>query len=247
MTLQIAICDDEKQICSDLESALKQILNKQNIKHEIDIYYTGEKLCNKMESTVHYDLIFLDIEFAKSEINGVEVGKRIRDIFEHQTVSIVFISWEEKYSMQLFEIRPLHFLIKPLEYEKIEQVVQTRLKLFQIGADYFIYKVRYETRRVKIKDIVYIESTKRQLTLHLSDGRKEVFYGILKEIFNDQLQKSDFLHIRISYAVNYNFILSLTRSSVVLSYNKITLPISRKKKSEVEEAYFAIMERRGVV
>lgn len=247
MILQVAICDDETQVASELEAKLEKIFNKLNVKYEIDIYYTGEMLCSKMESSACYDLIFLDIEFAKSEISGVEVGKQIRDTFERQVVSIVYISWEERYSMQLFEIRPLNFLIKPLEYEKIEQVVQTHLKLLRNWADEFKYKIRNETRREKVKDIVYLESTRRQLNLYLADGRIEVFYGTLKEVFNEQLKKADFLHIHASYVVNYNFISALTRNCVVLSYKEITLPISKQKKNEVEEAYFAIMERRGVV
>ena len=246
MPLQAAICDDEKQICSELETALRKILLECNIPHEIDVFFSGEMLCDKIESQAHYDLIFLDIEFAKTEINGVEVGKRIRDVYERQTISIVYISWEEKYSMQLFKVRPLDFLIKPLEYNQIEQVLQIYLKLFRIEAEDFVYKTRLETHREKIKNIVYLESRNRKLILHLSDGRKKIFYGTLKDVFSDYLQNANFLHIHASYVVNYNYVSAITRSNVVLSTGA-ALPISKQKKDEVEEAYFAIMERRGVM
>jgi len=247
MTLRVAICDDEKQVCSQLETDLRGILAGLNVKHEIDVHSTGEGLCGKMESMAHYDLIFLDIEFAESKINGVEVGRQIRGVYERHAVSIVYISWEKKYSMQLFEIRPLNFLIKPLEYGKVEQVVKTYLKLSGMWVDNFVYKVRQETRRVKVKDIVYLESTNRKITLHLADGRKEAFYGMLKEVYREQLQKFDFLHIHASYAVNYNYVALMARCHVDLTLGKKTLPISKQKKKEVDEAYFAILERRGMV
>jgi len=246
MPLQVAICDDEKKICSELEALLRKILVASNVKHEIDVFFSGENLCRKMESQAHYDLIFLDIEFAKAEINGVEVGKRIRDTYESHTVSIVYISWEEKYSMQLFKVRPLDFLIKPLDYEQVDQVVQTYLRLFRMETDDFVYRVRLELHRVKIKDIVFLESINRKLILHLAGGTKKVFYGTLKDVFSEQLQNANFLHTHVSYIVNYNYVTALTRNSVVLSTGK-ELPISRQKKDEVEEAYFAIMERRGVM
>jgi len=246
MPLKVAICDDEKQICSELEMSLRKILVECNVDYKIDVFFNGEKLCDKIESQVHYDLVFLDIEFAKNEINGIEVGRQLRDAYERDTISIVYISWEEKYSMQLFKVRPLDFLVKPLKYEKIEQVMQTYLKLFRIEADDFIYKTRHKTYRVKIKDIMYIESADRKLILHLSGSRREVFYGTLRDVFNEQLQNINFLHIHASYVVNYNYVAALTRSNVVLSTGA-ALPISRQKKDEVEEAYFAIMERRGVM
>ena len=246
MTLKVAVCDDEKQICRDLEAALKKILDMLNIGYEIDTYSSGERLCKKMEQQAHYDLFFLDIEFAKGEINGVEVGKRIRDYFEQQAASIVYISWEKKYSYDLHKIRPIDFLIKPLEYEKIEEAVTTHLKIFRLLADDFVYKVQHDTFRVKVNNIVYLESDKRKLVLHLSDGKKEVFYGTLKEVYMEQLQKFDFLLIHKSYAVNYSFISALKRESLVLTTGA-TLPVSRSKKDEVEEAYFSIMKRQGLV
>ena len=117
--LNIAICDDEQKIGAELEAALIDIFGKLHIEHEIEVYLAGEALYRKMEAGTHYDLIFLDIEFTKNEINGVEVGRLIREAHQNNIVSIVYISWEKKYSMQLFSIRPLNFLIKPLEYEEI--------------------------------------------------------------------------------------------------------------------------------
>ena len=110
MALFVAICDDEKRVGTELESALFKILGNLNIKCEVDVYLTGEELCAKLEDGAQYDLIFLDIEFAKNAINGVEAGRLIRDIYRNDLTSIVYISWEMKYSMQLFDIRPLNFL-----------------------------------------------------------------------------------------------------------------------------------------
>jgi DNA-binding LytR/AlgR family response regulator len=99
---------------------------------------------------------------------------------------------------------------------------------------------------VQIKDIVYLESTKRKITLHLTDGRKTEFYGTLKEIYQQQLQKFDFLLIHASFAVNYDYISALKYDEVVLADGVTTLPVSRNKRNEVREAYYAIVERRRV-
>jgi len=242
--VSIAICDDEIKVGAELERDLIDVLSKLKVEHEIDVYFSSEDLCNKMEAGAHYDLIFLDIEFAKEEINGVEVGRLIREAHYNNMVSIVFISWEQKYSMQLFDIRPLNFLIKPLTHERVKQVAITFLQISGYHSDEFTYKKGYDTYKIKVKSIVYLESNDRKLILHLTNGKKEEFYGSLKEVYNEQLIKFDFLFIHASYAVNYDYVSTVKFNQLLLMDNETILPISVHRRNEVRETYFAIMKRR---
>jgi len=245
MALLIAICDDEMKIGAELESAILNILGKLNIKCEIDVYFSGEELCAEIENGTHYNLIFLDIEFAKNAINGVEVGRLIRETYRNDLTSIVYISWEMKYSMQLFEIRPLNFLVKPLNHEKIKRVLKTYLDIAEPWQRDFTYKIGHNIHTVKVKDIIYLQSDNRKLILHLADERKEEFYGTLKEVYLEQLQKFDFLHIHASYVVNYDYIATAKYSEMILTSGEV-LPVSKPKRAGIREAYCAVMERRKV-
>ena len=243
--MYVAVCDDETKIGAELERILVDILDKLNIKHEIDVFFSGNELYEKMEEGAHYDLIFLDIEFAQSEINGVEVGRLIRDVHQNYLASIVYISWEKKYALQLFEIQPLNFLVKPLKCEKVEDVVRKYLKISGLWSGVFTYKVAHDTLKVQIKDIVYLESYDRKLVMHLADGRKEEFYGSLKEAYNEQLKRFDFLFIHNSYVVNYDYVAALKFDQVILANNETPLPISKHRRNEVRESYYEIMKRRA--
>jgi DNA-binding LytR/AlgR family response regulator len=242
----ISICDDEKNISGELESFLIEILSKLNVKYEIDVYFSGTEICKKLEEGVHYDLIFLDIEFAKDEINGVEVGQFVRDEYKNHAASIVFISWERKYSMQLFDIQPLNFLIKPLAYDKVEQVVRRYLYIAGLWSSHFTYKIGHDTFKVQVKDIIYVESLDRKLILYLTDGRREEFYGSLKKTFKEQLQKFDFLFIHASYAVNYDYVAHYNYEEMKLDIADIILSVSQGRRKEIRAAYVDIMERRGM-
>lgn len=147
--------------------------------------------------------------------------------------------------MQLFDIRPLNFLIKPLNYEKIEQVVRTYLKITGLWSGYFTYRIGHDTFKVQIKDIIYLESTKRKLIMYLADGRNEEFYGTLKDVYREQLQAFDFLLIHASYVVNYDYITAIKYDELILK-GGLTLPISQHRRKEVREIYYDITERRMV-
>jgi len=242
--MYVAICDDETKIGAELECALIDIFDKLNVKYEIDVFFAGEELYKKMEAGEHYDLIFLDIEFAKNEINGVEVGRLIRDVHQNHLVAIVYISWEKTYALQLFDIQPLNFLVKPLNHEKIEDVVRKYLRIAGLWSGVFMYKVGHDTLKTQIKDIVYLESHGRKLVLHLADGKKEGFYGSIKAAYEEQLKRFDFLFIHNSYVVNYDYVTALKIDRVFLVNSATPLPISKHRRNEVRESYYEIMKRR---
>jgi len=246
MALLVAVCDDEKGICAALENALLNALEEMNIPCKIDVHFSGEDLCARMNNGVQYDLIFLDIEFAQNAVNGIEVGKLIRDVHKNNMVSIVYISWKMQYSMQLFDIRPLNFLIKPLDFEKVKSVVKTYLNVSVKWAQSLTYKAGHNNFKVPIKDIVYLESEKRKIIIHLADGSKEEFYGTLTEVYQEQLQDMDFLFIHTSYVVNYDYIKAVKYKEVILTTGGTSLPISRMKRAEMREAYCAIVDKRRV-
>jgi len=245
--LKIVVCDDEMNICVELKCILIDVLGILKVNHRIDIFTSGEELCRKLDTGASYDLIFLDIGFAKNEINGVEIGHLIRNAHNDNNVSIVFISWDQGYAMQLFEIRPMHFLLKPLAYDKIERAVKTYLKISGFSSVTFYYKKGHDMFSAQVKDIMYLESNDRKIIIHFSDGRSDEFYGSLKELYNEQLKQCDFLFCHASYLVNYDYVAAVKYDHLFISGSVSSLPISQNRKSGVRETCLAIMKRRGPV
>ena len=244
--LNIAICDDEKEISSELENTLIEILTQLDTIYEIDVFSSGEQLCKQLDTKKYYDLIFLDIEFAKEQINGIDVGKIIRDVHQNNFTSIIFISWEQKYSMQLFDIRPLNFLIKPLQYDKIQSTIKTYFSIHKRLNNTFSFKRGHDTVVLLLKDIVYLESIGRKLLIHLVNGQQELFYGSIKEAYTEQLKNSDFLFIHASYVINFDHISTLKYTEVFMGNNMIRLPISQNNRNQIREQYFKIAVNRKI-
>jgi len=242
--IHFVICDDEKAVSAELEQIVTQILTNLDIKHEIDVFFSPEELEKQIKNGISYDFVFLDIEYTTSQLNGIDLGKLIRNVYKNNQISIVFISQETKYALELFEVQPLNFLIKPLQREKILGVINKYLTLAGFQTKEFSYKKRRSIFKVPLKDIIYIESAGRKLYLHLVNGKEEEFYGSLKDIYETQLQKHDFLFIHASYVVNYNHISTLTFSHVKLLQSETNLPISKHRQDEVRAVYQKISEKR---
>ena len=244
--LRIAVCDDERELAARLRLDVAQALDDLKLAHEIHVCHSAEELCRKLEDGCGYDLIFLDIRFAKNEIDGLQTGLRIWEEYENNRVSIVYVSWERDYAFDLVDINPLRFLIKPLTREEIEKTLKKYLKEKGFSSGRFDYKKGRDTVSVWIRDIVYFEARDHKIYITLADGTKDDFYGALREVYDTRLESGDFLFIHASYLVNYDYVTDIKYDSLLIQ-GDVSLPISQKRRIDVRRRYATITLQRRLV
>lgn len=235
--MYIAICDDDPHVCAQVEAFLLGFDKKFGEKGEIDVFFCGEALLFHISSGVHYDIIFLDIELEL--LSGIEVGSIIREEYHNEITQIVYISGSDSYAMELFAVRPLHFLIKPLQEELIRAVMRKAMELIDKGNHFFECRIGRVQNRIPLKDILYFESEGKKIRIAHCDNKNYEFYGKLNEI-EQQVDSQDFLIIHKSYLVNYCYVIEYQYEYVKMS-NQIILPISQQHRKEVRER---LMKRR---
>ncbi len=234
MRLQIGICDDETQIQFMIEEFLGQILKEKDIEADIECYGSGEELCKSYEKGM-FDLIFLDIEY--QGMNGVEIGRFIREEKEDDEVEIAYISGETKYAMELFEYQPINFLVKPMKKSDVNHVVEKYILRHQQKDNVFQYKIGGDIYQVALSDIVYFSSSARKVTIHKRDGEAQ-FYGSLEQIYS-RVKGKRFLYVHKSYIVNYNCIRKMEYEQVTLN-DKSIIPISQSRRTAIRKQFFEL-------
>ena len=93
MQINIGICDDERVLCTQLEETLIEILIKEKVEYEIEVFWTGKSLCESMKER-KYDLIFLDIELP--DMDGIAIGSYIRETLHDEQVQIAYLHGQMK-------------------------------------------------------------------------------------------------------------------------------------------------------
>lgn len=227
--LKIAVVDDENNICAFVENSLLKLSKKYGITIDVNVFYDGEGLIKELESDF-FDVIFLDIKM--NELSGIDVSRLIRTTMGNEATQIVYISGNTEYAIEVFDFDPFHFLPKPLDEEKIEKAFVKLIHKLNLKAEAFTYKVGHDVFKVPIKDILYFESHKREVTIYYNK-KADNFYGTLENIYL-QLSKFDFLFIHKSFLINPIHIRRCTYESVEMS-NHIVLPISQSKRKEIRE------------
>lgn len=237
--LNIAICDDDLEFCGKLESILVEIEKQEKIKMSIDIYQSGEVLIKAIEAEkTCYDMIFMDIEM--EGMDGLETAKRIRK--KDEIVVLIYVTGYESYAIEAYEVQPFRFIVKPIDREKIYKYFMKAYEKIMAGDFYFRYKFKKSYFRVLVNDIMYFESEKRVIKIHLQDGSVRRFYEKLNNIENRMKQeKVDFYRLHKSLLVNTRYIVRKSYDHVELA-NGTLLDISEDKRREMGEIYVELIE-----
>lgn len=228
MVFRIAICDDNEAVCNEIEAIIQEYFQIEKIKFDVDVFLNGEELLDSLKVNNRYDLIYLDIEL--NELNGISIAKYIRDDLSDDFTQIAYISGHSSYAMELFETRPIHFLVKPLEKNKLQNVLMKTLEIQGRQTRVFNYKSGTTEKRVPYKDIMYFSSDMKKTIIHMRNYN-DFFYSKLQDV---SFPGEEFICIHKSFVVNKNYVAQFKIDCVVLT-NGETLPISRPYRNEVRE------------
>ena len=225
---RVAICDDNKALCIKIQKEIEEFFSTENISYETDLFFTGEELITSLKEQEKYDLIFLDIELGV--INGINVGRFIREELLDDNTQIAFISAKSTYALELFQIRPIHFLVKPFAKVQLFKILEKTLELQGRQTKFLSYKSERAEKRVFFKDILYFSSEGKKIFIHMING-EDYFYGKLSDL---NIPTTDFLCIHKSFIINKFYVVQFKFDKVILS-NSEELPISRSYRKEVRK------------
>ena len=225
---KVAICDDDLRVGIYIEGIILKYSKVIGESIEVEVYESGEKLYRVLKEEKCYQLIFLDINLGK--MSGIDIGKKIRDELDNQSVQIVYISAANVNYLELFEIRPMNFFTKPIREENVIESIQKCMKLVGWDKESFSYKIGHCTHKAILQDIIYFESMARKVKMVMVQEQIE-FYGKIEEIVQE-LEQYHFLNIHRSYLVNVNYIEYYKYDEVILK-NGETLPISQPKRKKI--------------
>lgn len=220
--IRIAICDDDKYTCSEIEKILLEYEKTNSIHMDIEVFYTGESFFQFIIQEHAFDLIFLDIELRTT--SGIDISHKIRSELDDHISKIVFITSKNGYESQLFDVQPLNFIKKPIDDTKLKNCLRLAIKLLHMEYDTFTYKKGYDVIRVNIKDIFYFESNRKRIKIVTEQG-EDYFYGTLEKVY--QKLPPIFVAPHGSFIINFDKTIRITKETVLMQ-NGIEVPISQR-------------------
>ena len=235
--LLIAVCDDIPIECADIAKQIETILKQSNTDFMIKKFFGGLELIQSRES---FDIIFLHIKMPN--INGMELAKQIRK--QGRQSLIIFITSASEYVFDAFDVEAFQYLLKPIQTDKLKNVLEKATKKMQIDAniDFLMISANRQIQKVFLKDILYIESIGRIAKIHCNNGTLETYEQI--GILEDKLSDKFFFRCHKCFLVNLNFVDAFNKTEVRLE-NGEKIMLAKRRYEDFQKAILSYMKIKG--
>jgi DNA-binding LytR/AlgR family response regulator len=226
MKTRCLIVDDEPLAVRLIEKHISQI-------DSLEVTATCNSALKAFEilNSQEIDLMFLDIKMP--HFTGIDFLKTLKN-----PPKTIFITAYREYALESYELETLDYLLKPVTFERFVKAIDTffrrtdntveRVQRASILPDYILVKSGNKHHKVILDDIVYIESLKDYIKIHLENDTSIISKYKLGEM-EQKLSDHQFLRIHRSYIINTSKITAFTSNEIDVNTNEIPIGVSYKE------------------
>ncbi|MBC5647989.1 LytR/AlgR family response regulator transcription factor [Christensenella tenuis] len=183
-----------------------------------------------------HQLLLLDIEFGGQ--NGMELAKRLRE--NDVDCSLVYITAFRDYVYDCFGTRPLWYLVKPVDWEKLAEIIRGDYRE-TYKKNYFNIKIGGRQVAFPYQDIYALEAVSHRVRIWLGNGASRDWNGSLSKL-GEELPGWCFCRCHNSFVINLAHVTELMRSEAIMD-NGAVYPVSRKYYIPTLNQYFAFLKK----
>ena len=224
--LKIAICDDNEEHISALRKLLDEWAGNKPFAVIIYEYQSADSFLFSYPDKP-CDMILLDIEM--KNLNGMELAKKLRE--NGDMLPIIFITGYSDYIGQGYDVEALHYLLKPVEKEKLFEVLDRYTKKRDPKNDIVL---SCGDNHIRVENIRYCEARGKKTEVHVPDKNILICNSGIHDL--QKILGENFMFCHRSYLVNLRFIKSISKTEIEIDGGE-NIPLSRRLYKEVNERF----------
>ena len=164
--MRIAIVDDLAAERALLKDRLEQQLHRRNVQADILEYESGETFLEAARKAP-FTAAFLDIYM--DGMTGMEAAKKLRET--NTGCLLVFTTTSTDHALEGFQVRAMHYLVKPFAEEELERLTDEMLERIPHPDKYMDVKVGGSDIRLCYQNILYAEHFAHVIQIHTTAGK----------------------------------------------------------------------------
>jgi two-component system LytT family response regulator len=214
MILNCIALDDEPLALSQITGYIQKVPFLNLVASCPDSYSAMEALTKN-----NVDLLFVDINIP--DLNGLDF---VRSITTNHM--IIFTTAYSEYAVEGFKVNATDYLLKPFGFEEFLKAANKALVAWELKHqttpaggkydEYIFVKSDYKFVKVKIADIIYIESRNEYIRIYPVSGTPILTLLSLKSI-EEKLPPALFMRIHRSYIINLTMISEYSKAGVTIN------------------------------
>lgn len=238
MPWKIAVCEDDPAQSRNIGRMIRRWGQERARELEIFSYADSEAFLWDWTERMDFGLVVLDIHLGRG-MDGMELARRIRQ--KDEGIGILFISGLSEYMGQGYDVQAIHFLVKPVEENRLWEILDRALPVRKKEEKYLLVEAEDRAERIPVGRIVYGEAFSHTTALYLAPENgtgameRRVVRLCLGEL-EERLSGPDFLRCHRSYLVHLPYVRRIERTEVFLECGG-SVPVSRGKRAGLYQAF----------
>ena len=229
MKMKCLIVDDEPLAVKLIENHIAKI-------DALEVVATANNALKAFEilTTQEVDLLFLDIKMPN--ITGIDFLKSLKN-----PPKTIFTTAYRDFAIEGFELEVVDYLLKPITFERFFKSVERILRApilastnvieENITTDFLLLKASGKNYRVALADVLYIESIKDYVKVHLQEGAEIVSKFKISDL-ELELPSHRFTRVHRSFIINNDKITAFSTSDFELKGIEIPIGASFKEQAQ---------------
>lgn len=228
--INIALVDDEPAILDNIRKYIECELTSKD-ETEIFVYMRAKDFLREFEQGNEFDILISDINMP--EINGIELGRRIRE--KGGRMYLVFLTAYLEYAAESYTLEAYQYILKkdmekrlpPILSQLMNRVKREKKQFRMIGTPTNKIQVYY-------RDIIYIEKEKGEKYIcYITVGGTHKERISLKKL-NEELISDEFCLVERGYIINVTHIAGI-KYNVIEMDNGTEIVVNKTNLKKVKE------------
>jgi DNA-binding LytR/AlgR family response regulator len=213
---------------------LSFLLRSSTLVAEVVVASTATDALLRLSDT-RFDLVLLDVRIPG--LGGLELARLLTRFSEPPIV--VFVTADESYALQAFDVGAAGYLLKPLDRDRLERILRraaATVSEMVDGTDLDTVAVESAgcTTMVSRREITWVEAAGDYVRLHMREGTSHLFRSPISTL-EQHWSDHGFVRIHRSYLVSVRdireFRTEAAHASVIVAGRR--LPVSRRHLREM--------------
>ncbi|TKT89524.1 response regulator transcription factor [Dyadobacter frigoris] len=178
------------------------------------------------------DLIILDIQMP--HLNGMELARVINQNSTTPIAKIIFTTAYNQFALEAFKVNALDYLLKPFGYDAFLNAALRVKNYFELlngntvlpdesTENCMFVKADYKLVRVDFDSVLYLESVKDNVKIHLTPPLKPIITLSSLKSIEDKLPASRFLRLHRSFIISLSKVDSISKNAVHIGTTEIAV------------------------
>ena len=230
MAYRVAVVDDNITDAEFVKGILNGWAQLRQVAVQAMVFPSAESFLFRYAEDKEWDILLLDIEMGA--MDGVTMAKRVRQ--DNEAVQIVFITGYSDYIAEGYEVAALHYLMKPVNREKLLTVLDRALEKRKQEERCLNLESYGEMVRLPFYEIRYLDVHQNYVTVHAKAD-----YTVKRTLGDFEKELDDrFCRVGRGLILNLKFIQRVTKTEVRLSDGTV-LPLPRGAYEPLNRAIIA--------